>query len=129
MNAPHYNNLDITPTQVAQALLELSRELAEAASDFEELEKNAVDAENVYGLAREQKLLLAGEHDELRTADARKAWAYVHCHNERIHAHLMASKVRARKVLIDTLKTRVTIGQTVANALQSEIALDGVRRR
>jgi hypothetical protein len=130
MNQPRrYNNLDITPTQVALALLDLSRELAVATADFEQIEKEAVETKEKYELLYNQAILVANEDEDLGAADKRKAYAVKETTQARLDAGVAAAKVRARKVVIDVLKTRVTIGQSVATALRTELDLDGLRRR
>lgn len=121
--------LDFTPTQVAQALLSLSRDLADAVSDLEELEKEAVATQERYDLLYSQAMLRAGEDEDLTSADLRKAWCTKETHQPRLDANVAAAAVRARKSLIESIKVRVTIGQSVATALRAEIDLDGVRRR
>jgi hypothetical protein len=129
MSAPRYNNLDITPSQVAKELLRLARELADATADLESLEQEAVTTQEQYDMLYSQAVLRAGEDDNLTSADLRKAWAVKETHQARLDAGVASAAVKARKTLLDTLKTRVTVGQSVANALQTEINLDGVRRR
>lgn len=129
MTGPRYDNLDVTPTQVAKELLRLARELADATKDLESLEQEAVTTQEHYDMLYSQAVLRAGEDDDLTSADLRKAWAVKETHQARLDAGVASAAVKARKTLLDTLKTRVTVGQSVANALQTEINLDGVRRR
>jgi hypothetical protein len=128
MNAPRYDGLDITPTQVAQELLALGRELATLTKDLEAVEKAAVESEEAYTLAYSKATLLAGERG-LKSADLRKAQALKDTTQQRLDAKVADAAVKARRMQIDTLKTRVTIGQSVATALRSELDLDGLRRR
>lgn len=124
-----YNNLDLTPTQVARELLDLGRELADCTTDLEQLEVDAVRAQEKYDLRYSQEIIVAGEDPDLGSADKRKAYAFKETTNERLDAKVADAKVKARKTRIDVLKTRVTIGQSVATALRSELDLDGLRRR
>jgi hypothetical protein len=124
-----YNNLDVTPTQVARDLLGLSRELATATADFDQIEQAVVDAENAYVKAEANYMLRCRQEDDLPSADLRKAWVAKRLETERLAFDTAKAIVRARKVRIDALKTRVTIGQTVCNALQSELDLQRVRSR
>jgi hypothetical protein len=123
-----YNRLDITPTQVAQDLLTLGRELATLTADLEQVEREAVESEEAYTLAFSKATLIAGERG-LRSADLRKAQALKDTTTERLAAKVAEAKVKARRSQIDTLKTRVTIGQSVATALRSELDLEGLRNR
>lgn len=129
MTGARYNNLDLTPTQVAQELLGLGRQLADATSDLEQLEVDAVKTQEYYDMAYSRAILVAGEDEDLGSADRRKAWATRETHQARLDYKVAEAKVKARKSLLDVLKTRVTIGQSVATALRSEIDLDGLRRR
>jgi hypothetical protein len=129
MTDPRYNNLDITPTQVALELLNLSRELAEAVSDFDEIEQAVVDAEQAFVLAESEAMLRCRSEEDLPSADLRKAWVAQQVWQPRLAFDTAKAIVRARKVRIDAIKSRVTIGQTVTNALQSELDLQRVRSR
>jgi hypothetical protein len=131
MNSPQrsYNNLDITPTQVALSLLELSRALADATADLDQIEQNVVIADEAFAMKEADLTLKAREREELTSDTLRKAWVTPKMTAERLARDTARAVVRARKLKIETLKTRVTIGQTVCNALQSEINLEAVRRR
>lgn len=129
MNYPRYNNLDITPTQVALELLGLSRQLAEAVADLDDIEQAVVNADEAYVLADAEAHMRCRSEDDLPAADMRKAWCDKRTTGERLARESARAIVRARKLRIDTLKTRVTIGQTVCNALQSELDLQRVRSR
>jgi hypothetical protein len=129
MTRPRYDNLDVTPSQVAKELLRLARELADATTDLEQLEAKAVMSQEQYDMLYSQAILRAGEDDNLTSADLRKAWAIKETHEVRLAAGVAAAAVKARKSLLDTIKTRITVGQSVATALKCEIDLDGVRRR
>lgn len=107
MTRPRYSNLDLTPTQVSLELLKLGRKLAQATKDLEQFEEEAVKLSDAYATAMEQAVLRANEEPNLTAGDMRKAWAFVRTQPERIAARLAEAKVRARKQLIDTLKTRV----------------------
>lgn len=124
-----YNDLDVTPTQIAKELLELSRELAEAVKDLDELELNVVAADEAYFLAESEWILKANERDELRNNDTRKAWVAPRVTTERVAAATAKAIVRARYKRVDTIKSRITVGQTACNALQSELDLQRVRSR
>lgn len=124
-----YNNLDITPTQVALALLDLSRQLADAVADLDKIEQAVVDADEAYVMADAEAHLVCRNQDDLPAADDRKAWCDKRTHQQRLDRETARAVVRARKLRIDTLKARVTIGQTVCNALQSELDLQRVRSR
>jgi hypothetical protein len=127
--ARSYNNLDVTPTMVALSLLELSRALADATKDLDEIEQAVVDADEAYVLAESKWMLEAKTRDDLTSDPLRKAWVAPKITGERLARETAKAIVRARKLKIDTIKTRVTIGQTVCNALQSEINLQQVRSR
>lgn len=129
MTGPRYDNLDVTPSQVAQDLLGLSRQLAAATTDFDKIEQAVVDAENAYVKAESEAMLRCRMEDDLPSADLRKAWVAKRVEAERLAFDTAKAIVRARKVRIDALKTRVTIGQTVCNALQSELDLQRLRSR
>lgn len=129
MTGPRYNNLDITPTQVALNLLELSRALAEAVSDIDQLEEAVAKADKAYNDAEAEAMLRCRYEDDLPSADLRKAWCHKKIQDQAFARDLAKANVRARKLRIDTLKTRVTIGQTVCNALQSELDLQRIRGR
>lgn len=129
MTGPRYNNLDVTPTQVAKDLLVLSRELATATADFDDIEQAVVDAENSFVMAEASAMLRSKQENDLSNAGLQKAWAIRQCESERLAYETAKAIVRARKVRIDALKTRVTIGQTVCNALQSELDLQRLRGR
>ena len=129
MTRPTYSNLDLTPTQVSLELLKLGRELDRASNDLEQFEEEAVKLSDAYATAKEQAVLRANEEPSLTAGDTRKAWAFVRTQPERIAAHVAEAKGRARKQLIDTLKTRVTIGQSVATAPRSELDLEALRSR
>jgi hypothetical protein len=129
MTGPSYNRLDITPTQVSQELLALGRQLADATADLDQLEREVVKAEEAYTMADAEAKLRCRLEDDLPSADLRKAYCDKRIATERLARETARAKVRARKQLIDTLKTRVTIGQSVATALRTELDLDNLRRR
>ena len=124
-----YNNLDLTPTQVAQELLALGLALAQCVADLDELEADVARSDEAYTMADAAAIIKANDDLDLKTADLRKAWAAKQTHAERLARDLARAKVKARKAKIDVLKTRVTIGQSVATALRSELDLEGLRRR
>jgi ABC-type cobalamin/Fe3+-siderophores transport system ATPase subunit len=128
-NPPRYNNLDITPTQVALSLLELSRGLADATADLDDIEQAVVEAEEAFMIKEAELTLKAKLREELTSDTLRKAWVTPQVTDERLALATAKAIVRARKLKIDTLKTRVTIGQTVCNALQSELDLERLRSR
>lgn len=130
MSSPaRYNHLDITPTQVALELLELSRQLAIATADLDDIEQAVVTADEAYVMADAEAKLRCRNESDLPAADLRKAWCDKRTHDERLAREVAKATVRARKLKIDTLKSRVTIGQTVCNALQSELDLQRMRGR
>lgn len=129
MTQPRYDNLDLTQTQVAMELLRLSRELADATADLEQIEKDVVVKQQLYDRLYSQAVLRAGEDDMLSAADLRKAWAIKETYQARLDWKVAEAVVKARKSTIDAIKVRVSIGQSVATALRSEIDLEGVRRR
>lgn len=128
-NPARYNNLDITPTQVAVSLLELSRALADCTADLDDIEQAVVQADEAFVMKDAELTLKARQREELTSDTLRKAWVTPQMSEERLAREVAKAVVRARKLKIETLKTRVTIGQTVCNALQSEINLEAVRRR
>jgi hypothetical protein len=129
MNGPRYNGLDLTPTQVALELLGLSRQLADAVADLDAIEQAVVQADEAYVMADAEAHLVCRSMDDLPAADDRKAWCDKQTHAERLARETARAVVRARKLRIDTIKSRVSIGQTVANALQCELDLQRVRGR
>jgi hypothetical protein len=129
MTGPRYNHLDVSPTMVARDLLGLSRELATLTADFDDIEQAVVDAENAFVKAESEAMLRCRMEDDLPSADLRKAWVQKRIEAERLALDTAKAVVRARKIRIDALKTRVTIGQTVCNALQSELDLQRLRSR
>jgi hypothetical protein len=129
MELSRYNDLDVTPTQVARDLLGLSRQLADATADFDQIEMDVVNAENAYIKAESEAMLRCRQEEDLPSADLRKAWVQKKIEAERLALDTAKAIVRARKVRIDTIKSRVTIGQTVTNALQSELDLQRLRSR
>jgi hypothetical protein len=129
MTGPRYNNLDITPTQVALELLELSRQLAAAVADFDQIEQDVVNADKAHADAKAKWMLQCRYEDDLTSADLRDAWVHNRIGNEVLARDTARAVVRARKLRIETIKTRVTIGQTVCNALQSELDLQRLRSR
>jgi hypothetical protein len=74
-------------------------------------------------------MLKAGMDPELTAAPDRKAQADIETHDERLAWKLAEAEVKARKSVIDVLKTRVGIGQTVVKALITELDLQSVRGR
>jgi hypothetical protein len=88
-----------------------------------------VDAENAFVKAESEAMLRCRMEDDLPSADLRKAWVQKRIEAERLALDTAKAVVRARKIRIDALKTRVTIGQTVCNALQSELDLQRLRSR
>jgi hypothetical protein len=127
--ARSYNRLDITPTQVALSLLDLSRGIADATEDLDEIEQAVVQADEAFAMREAELTLKARQREELTSDTLRKAWVTPQLATERLAKDTARAVVRARKLKIETLKTRVSIGQTVCNALQSELDLQRLRSR
>lgn len=123
------NRLDLTPTQVALALMELARELGTATEDLEELEAETVRTKEAFDVAHAKAVLKAGMDPELTAAPDRKAKADIDTQDERLAMGLAKAMIKARMNRIDAIKVRVSVGQTVVRALQSELDLQAVRGR
>lgn len=129
MTGARYNNLNLTPTQVAVELLALGRGLADAVDDLDDIEKDVEEKAEAYTMANAKALIQSRQQHDLPNAELQKAWAAMQTSDERLAWNVAKAVVRARKARIDVLKTRVTIGQSVATALRTEMDLDGLRRR
>lgn len=111
----------LTPNQVVQSLLALSRELAELSKDLDVLERDAVnkaaDATNIYL----QAFLKAEGPQYLREVTAKAAAA-----DAQLQADLAKCLVSGRKRDLQVLTTRIDVGRSAAAALRAEISLGGV---
>lgn len=109
---------DLTPNQVVQRLMDLSRLLDAAQTELTRLDEQAVRARQRFEVNYSRAVLNA----DAPNAESRKAMAVVATENDRLDAEIAEQQVRAVRSRLTVLREQVEIGRSLSAALRSEWA-------
>lgn len=115
------NELD--PNQVVLNLMELSRQLQRLSDELDKIEKDAVEAREVYTVEYARHFLKAEG-----AMDIRKQQALLDTSDVRLQAEIAGTLVSAHKRKVDTLKVRIEVGRSAAALVRAEASLLSMRQ-
>lgn len=108
------------PTQVAQQLAALARDLDVTVQQLEVADRDAVEKRAGADLAFSRAFVAA-----VGSVDLRKHLAQIETHQLRMDADVADALVRHLRRRVDALKTRIDVGRSFGAALRAEISLTG----
>lgn len=106
---------------VIKRLGELSRMLDTATSDMLQLDEAAVTAKQSHEVAFAKYFLSASG-----SIDVRKQMTIVQCSEQKFAMEIAEVQLRACKERINTLRTQISIGQSVSAALRQQFSAEAV---
>lgn len=111
------------PNQIdtVKRLAELSRLLDEATEKIAEADERAVRAKSAYEVAFAKSFL--GSNGSM---DIRKQEAILACADEKLEMEIQEAHVRVIKERINTLRTQISIGQSISAAIRQQFSAEGV---
>lgn len=110
----------INPTQVAQQLAALARDLDVTVSQLEFADRDSTEKRAAADLAFSRAFIAA-----VGSVDLRKHTALVETHHHRLDADVADALVRHLRRRVDALKVRIDVGRTWSSALKAELSLTG----
>ena len=108
-------------SDVIKRLSELSRLLDAATDDIALFDDEAVKAKSTYEVKFARSFL--GSDGSM---DIRKQIANLDCADEKLAMEIADAKVRAVKERINTLRSQISIGQSLSAALRQSFSAEGV---
>lgn len=108
-------------TEVVKRLSELSRLLDVATEDIAKADDFAVRAKAAYEVQFAKSFLSAEG-----SMDQRKQMAIVACAEEKFNMEIAESQVRAIKERINTLRSQISIGQSLSAAIRQQFSAEGI---
>lgn len=109
---------EVSPSQVVLKLMELSRQLQKLSEELDGVERDAVEAKEVYTVEYARKFL-----ENTGAVEVRKQQTLLDTSDVRLQADIAEQMVRAHKRKIDTLRTRIDIGRSTAALVRAEAEL------
>lgn len=106
--------------EVVKRLAELSKMLDDATDKMAEADEKAVHAKAKYEIAYAKTFL-----ESNGSMDVRRQEAILACANERLDMEISESLVRAIKERINTLRSQISIGQSVSAAIRQQFSAEG----
>lgn len=107
-------------SDVIKRLSELSLMLDNATTDIGQLDDHAVKAKSIYEV-KFAKAFLSNEG----SMDLRKQIANLDCADEKLAMEIADAQVRAVKERINTLRSQISIGQSLSAALRTQFSAEG----
>ena len=108
-------------SDVVKRLSELSKLLDAATDEIALLDDEAVKAKSTYEVKFAKAFLNSDG-----SMDLRKQIANLDCADEKLAMEIADSKVRAVKERINTLRSQISIGQSLSAALRQSFSAEGV---
>jgi hypothetical protein len=106
---------------VVKRLTELSRLLDDATEKIAIADEQAVRAKSAYEIAYAKSFLSSNG-----SMDVRKQEAILQCSEQRLEMEVAESGVRAIKERINTLRSQISIGQSLSAAIRQQFSAEGV---
>jgi hypothetical protein len=110
---------DITPNTAVMEMARLSRQLDELGYKLRDAERNAVNKEHLYRVAKAKALLAVDEG----TVPEREAKALLATADARLSAKLAAAELSILRREISIAETRIEVGRSVVGVLRMEASL------
>lgn len=111
---------DMTLSDVAERLGQLSRDLDRQTGEAEKLDRAAVDSRHRYEIAYSRAFLSSSG-----SVDARKHHAIIATEVEKLDAEIADQVLRACRARIATIKVQIETGRSLSAALRAEVSLAG----
>ena len=108
-------------SEVVKRLSELSRMLDSATDEIAALDDKAVRAKGSYEVAYAKSFL-----ESNGSMDVRRQEAILVCADLRLTMEIAEAQVRAIKERINTLRSQISIGQSLSAALRQQFSAEGV---
>ena len=108
-------------SEVVKRLSELSRMLDSATEEIAKLDDNAVKAKSVYEVAYAKSFLQSNG-----SMDVRRQEAILACADFRLTMEIAEAQVRAVKERINTLRSQISIGQSLSAAIRQQFSAEAV---
>jgi hypothetical protein len=108
-------------TEVVKRLSELSRMLDIATEDIAKADDFAVKAKATYEVAFAKSFLSAEG-----SMDQRKQIAIMACADEKFNMEIAEAQVRAIKERINTLRSQISIGQSLSAAIRQQFSSEAI---
>ena len=124
MNAP------VSMTDIALSLSAMSRALATAQYELDELEAKYVKAKEEHTMAYAVEYLKSGEDNENgrpASVETRKARTTIATHSERLAMESVGARLTNKKGEISSIKVRIDCARSSGTLLRAEIEIDRVR--
>ena len=113
------NTGDITPNSAVMEMARLSRQLDELGFRLKAAEREAVNTEHAYRVAKAKALLAVDEG----TVPEREAKSLLATQEQRLAAKLAAGELSILRKEIQIAETRIDVGRSVVGVLRMEAAL------
>lgn len=110
---------DITPNSAVMEMARLSRQLDELGARLKAAERDAVNAEHTYRVAKAKALLACQDG----TVPEREAQALLRVEAERLAAKTAEANLRILRSDIRIAENRIDVGRSVVGVLRMEAAL------
>ena len=123
-------DMPVTMTDIALSLSQMSRALAGAQYELDELEGKAVKAREDHTMAYAVEYLKSGEDFENGrppSVETRKARTVLATHTERLAMESVEGRLRNKRGEIGSIKVRIDCARSSGTLLRAEIELDRVR--
>jgi hypothetical protein len=108
-------------TEVVKRLSELSRMLDLATEEIAKVDDTAVKAKAVYEVAYARSFL-----ESNGSMDVRRQEAILACSDQRLAMEIAEAQVRAVKERINTLRSQISIGQSLSAAIRQQFSAEGI---
>jgi hypothetical protein len=122
--------MPVSMTDIAMSLSQMSRALATAQFELDELEAKAVQAREAHTMAYAVEYLKSGEEMENGkppSVETRKARTVLATHKERLAMESTDGRLRNKRGEIAAIKIRIDCARSSGTLLRAEIELDRVR--
>ena len=113
------NTADITPNSAVMEMARLSRQLDELGFRLKAAEREAVNTEHAYRVAKAKALLAVDEG----TVPEREAKALLATQEQRLAAKRAAGELSILRKEIQIAETRIDVGRSVVGVLRMEASL------
>ena len=113
------NTADITPNSAVMEMARLSRQLDELGFRLKAAEREAVNTEHAYRVAKAKALLAVDEG----TVPEREAKALLATQEQRLAAKRAAGELSILRKEIQIAETRIDVGRSVVGVLRIEASL------
>lgn len=111
---------DVTLTDIAARLADLSRQLDKATGDADALDRKAVTSRHAYEVAFSRAFLSAEG-----SMDVRKHKAVLETEERKLDAEIDDQVLRACRARIATIKVQIDTGRSLSAAVRAEVSLAG----